>query len=156
MADIRADDKLFGIAAQRTGIGTSELPVLLFRNPNGSGKTVKLKKLIYNNSHTVSSQLRLRVYINPTVSADGTGLSEVALDIGSGNTAGAEAFSSPTISANGTQVLDLIVLGGASAIDEKYDFTEGTQLRANNSILVTAVSDGSNRIANVSLVWEED
>lgn len=156
MADIRADDKLFGAAAQRTGIGTSELNVMLFRNPSGSGKTVKLKRLIYNNSHTVSSNLRIRVYVDPTVSSDGTGVTEVALDIGSGNTPGAEVFSSPTTSANGTQVLDLMTTGGASASDGKFEFSEGSQLRANHSLLITAISDGTGRIANISLVWEED
>lgn len=156
MADIRADDKLFGAAAQRTGIGTSELNVLLFRNPSGSGKTVKLKRLIYNNSHTVSSQLRIRVYVDATVTSAGTGVTEVALDIGSGNTPGAEVFSSPTTSANGTQILDLLTLGGASAQDGKFEFSEGCQLRENHNLLVTAISDGTNRVANISIVWEED
>lgn len=155
MADLRDDDKLFVCVARRTGIGTSELPVCLFRNPSGSTRTVRIKKIVYSNSHTVSSQLRLRIYVDPTVTADGTGISEVALDVGSGNTAQAECFQSPTISTNGSQVADLICPGGATAQDSWIDFPDGFQLRANHAILITGISDGTNRIANITTFWEE-
>lgn len=155
MADTRYDDRLFGAYGQRTAIGTTELNVMLIRNPSGSTRTVNIKKLIYNNSHTVSSQLRIRVYVAPTVTGTGTGVTEVALDVGSGNTASAEIYTSPTTSANGTQILDLMTLGGAAAQDKAIDFPDGFQLRPNSDLLITAVSDGTGRIANVSIVWEE-
>lgn len=155
MADIRADDRLFAAFGQRTAIGTSELNVMLIRNPSGSSRTVTLKKLVYNNSHTVSSYLRVRIYIAPTVTSTGTGVSEVALDVGSGNTASAEIYTSPTTSANGTQILDLLTLGGSSGQDRAIDFPDGFQLRANTNVLITAISDGTGRIANVSVIWEE-
>lgn len=156
MADIRADDKLFGFVGSRGSIGTTELPVILLRNPSGSGKTLKPKLLIINNSATVSSQLRVRVYTAPTVTSTGTGATEIALDVGSGNTAGAEGYTSPTISANGSQILDLMTLGGASAQDTQYAFPDGFQLRSNQDLLITAVSDGTNRTANITVWWEED
>lgn len=156
MADISNDDNLFAAAGERTTIGTTELNVVLFRNPSGSGKNATLKMMTYDNTATVSSLLRFRVYVNATVTVAGTGVSEVSLDVGSGKTAAAECFTSPTTSANGTLIFDLSTPGGVSTQDNKIYFPEGFQLRENNNILITATADGTNRIAHVSLVWEEN
>lgn len=156
MADIYHADRLFTVCGSRTGIGTTELPVMLFRNPSGSGRTVKIKMMTFNNSHTVSSGVRFRVYASPTVTADGTGATEVAMDIGSGNTSAAEAFTSPTISANGNKILDVGCPAFLAGFTVPVVFHAGFQLRANQSILITAVGDGTNRVANVCICYEED
>jgi hypothetical protein len=156
MADIRADDRLYAVCGSRSSIGTTELPVVYFRNPSGSSRTVKIRQIIANNSHTVSSGIRFRVYVNPTVSANGTALTEVALDIGSGNTPSADAFSSPTVSANGSQIADLSAAAFLTSTSVNLVPSDGLQLRANNTILITAVADGSSRVANITIWWEED
>lgn len=156
MADIRADDRLYAVCGSRTAIGTTELPVVYFRNPSGSSRTVKIVKILANNSHTVSSGVRFRVYINPTVSANGTALTEVALDVGSGNSPSADAFSSPTVSANGNQIADITAPAFMIGPSIELVPANGLQLRANNTLLITAVADGSSRIANISVWWEED
>lgn len=148
-------DPLFSVVGQRTAIGTSELNVLLFRNPNASGKVVTLKKMAYNNSATVSGYVRFRLYVSPTVTADGTGATEVSLDIGGSNTPLAVAFTSPTTSAVGSLVFDGLTYGGATAQGAEITFPSGFLIRANNTILVTATADGTNRVANVTLFWEE-
>lgn len=155
MADIRDDDRLFAAVGQRTSIGTTELPVAFLKNPSGSSRTLKLKQMVYNNSHTVSSNLRVRLYVNPTTSANGTSGTIVALDVGSGNSPSAEFYTSPTVSANGSQIYDTMVPGGSSARAGVIDFPAGFQIRANNTLLATAVSDGTGRIANITFVWEE-
>lgn len=156
MADIRDDDRLFAAAVERTTIGTSELNVMLFRNPSGSGRVVKPRIMTYDNTATVSSLLRFRVYVDATVTVDGTGASEIGLDIGGSDTAGAEVFSSPTTSALGTLILDLSTAGGVQTQDNKIEFPRGFQLRENHNLLITAIADGTNRIAHVSMIWEED
>jgi hypothetical protein len=156
MADLRDDDKLFAASGERTTIGTSEVNIALFRNPSGSTTIVKPKLIVYDNTHTVSSFLRIRVYVDATVTSAGTGVSEVALDVGSGNTPQAEFFTAPTTSANGTLILDLSTLGGAQSQDNKIVFPDGFRLRADHNLLFTALSDGTNRIAHISLLWEED
>ena len=156
MADLLEDDRLFATCGERTGIGTSEVNALLFRNPSGSGRIVKPRLMVYNNTATVNSFIRFRVYIDATVTAAGTGLTESALDIGSGNTAGAEVFTSPTTSANGTIFLELSAPGNNASADQKVEFPDGFQLRENHNLLVTAISDGTNRTAHVCFFWEED
>lgn len=156
MADIRADDKLYAVCGSRTAIGTTELPVVLFRNPSGSTRTIKIKRIIGNNSHTVTSGIRFRVYVNPTVSVNGTALTGVALDVGSGNSPSADAFRSPTVSANGSQIADITAPSFLSGTSVDLIAVDGIQLRANNTLLITAVADGTSRVANITIWWEED
>lgn len=156
MADILTDDRLYGTVAVRTGIGTSELNVMLFRNFTGSTRTVTIKQIVVANTHTVTSNIRFRIYVGATVTTTGTALTEGALDVGSGNTPSAEAFSSPTTSATGTLVYDLTATAfGPACI---VDVPDGFRLRvgASTNILVTAVADGTSRVANVSILWEEN
>jgi len=156
VADISNDDKLFAGTTQKTAVGTTELMAVLFRNPSGSSGAVRIKKMVFTNSHTVSSFIRVRVYVSPTVTSAGTGVTEVALDLGSGNTAVAEMFLTPTISANGTQILDMQVPGGAAGVTQTIDFPDGFDVRANNNVLITAIADGTGRILNTSIIWEEN
>lgn len=153
MADLNQEDKVFAASTNKTGIGTTELPVLFIKNPSGSGITANLRGIVVGNTHTVSSWVRFRVYSNPTTSADGTAVTRATMDIGSGKTATCTAFNTPTVSANGSLLLDVMAAYGSGA---SLVFPPGCGIRANNTLLVTAVSDGAGRPASVSLFWDED
>lgn len=143
----------FSACTTKTAIGTTELVALFVKNPSGSGKTLRLRKIVFGNIHTVDgSWVRLRVYSNPTTSADGTSVSINTLAIGSGNTSSATAFVTPTVSVNGSLLQDLVVYSGFS---EVYDCDNRWSLAANNTILYTVVADATSRSSNMSLVWEE-
>lgn len=145
----------FAVVGERTAIGTTELPVLLFRNPTGSTKTVRPKQFMFTNRHTVSSFIIYRIYASPTVTTTGTTLTEVSTNIGAGVTPSADSFSSPTISANGTLIGTVIVGGGVAPHTVILPLTNSFTMAANTAILVTATADGTSRIATVSLFWEE-
>jgi hypothetical protein len=155
MADIRDDDKLYAATHVRTTIGTTELPVFLAKMPNVSGNFARIKQIVLSNNHTVASFIRYRFYVSPTISANGTALTESRLDIGGTAVANLTAFGTPTISANGTQLMEWIVPAGISSSSLIHTFPDGFNLRANQNILITAVADGTTRIAAVSLIWEE-
>ena len=135
-----------------SSIGTTEIPVALFRNPSGSGKTVKLIRLTMSNMHTVTSFIRVRAYASPTVTSDGTALAELCTKFGS--PAGtAEVFSSPTVSANGTRLSQWVVPAFEAALMvplEQYFIMPETA-----TILLTAQADGTNRVLGASLIWAE-
>ncbi len=153
MADLSETDKLFSVSTNKT-VSTTELTFLLFRNPSGSGKTCKIKGFLFANVHTIAdSFVRYRVYNAPTVTSDGTALTENPLDIGSGVVASGTAFLTPSVSANGTLILDFSAQQGRTF---PTWFPDGFQLRANQQILITIVSDGASRVAAGSLIWEED
>lgn len=145
----------FAVSGERSAIGTIELPVLLFTNPSGSVKTVRPKTIIVANRHTVSSLTVFRVYVSPTVTSTGTALTEASTNIGNGVSVAAVTYTSPTISANGTLITTVTCPGGTTALAYTINLLPSFSMAANTAILITAVSDGSNRIAAVSVFWEE-
>ena len=144
--------KVFSANFEVSSIGTTEIPVALFRNPSGSGKTVKLIRLTLSNFHTVSSFIRVRAYVAPTVTSDGTGLTEGCTNIG-GAAASAETFSSPTISANGTRIGQWSVAAFQNALVVPLDFI--FIVPANTTMLITGQADGSSRVLGGSIIWAE-
>lgn len=153
MADIREDNKMFAVTRSTTAIGTTELMVLLLKVPNTSGFFAQLRNIVITNTHTVAnSWVRVRMYIAPTITSDGTALTEVPLDFGGGDTADLTAFGTPTISANGTQFFDMTVIAGQS---QTFYFPPGVNLRANQNVLITAVADSTSRVSQITVQWEE-
>jgi hypothetical protein len=144
--------KVFTTNWEVSAIGTTEIPIALFRNPSGSGKTVKLIRLTMSNLHTVTSFIRMRAYIAPTVTSDGTDLTKACTKIG-GAAPSSVAFSSPSVSANGTRVAQWVVpaFGTPTQIPLEYLFI----LPANTELLLTGQADGTNRICGGSLIWAE-
>lgn len=147
---------VFSAVGERTGVGTSEVPVILLKNPSGSGKVLSIDQILLINRHTVSSLVIFRCYSSPTITANGTAVSIPTLDIGSGNTTVAEAYQSPTISANGTLMMTTTASGGANANPNAMRFEGTLTLQPNTSILITAIADGTSRIPVVTMIWTEE
>lgn len=151
-SELAAQNKVFSTNWEVSAIGTTEIPIVLFRNPSGSGKTVRLIRLTLSNFHTVTSFIRVRAYAAPTVTSDGTGLTEACTHIG--QAAGvAVTFSSPTVSANGTRLAQWEVVAFNQALTIPLDLL--ILLDANTQLLITGQADGTNRILAGSLLWAE-
>ena len=144
--------KMFVTNFEVSAIGTTEIPVALFRNPSGSGKAVKLFRLTMSNLHTVTSFIRVRAYGAPTVTADGTALTESCTFFG-GSAPVVESFSSPTVSANGSRIAQWVVPAFSNALIIPLDYM--FILPANTQILLTAQADGTNRVLGGSIIWAE-
>lgn len=144
--------KMFTTNFEVTGIGTTQIPLVLFRNPSGSGKLVKLYRLTFSNLHTVNSFIRVRTYIAPTVTSDGTSIGRACTLIG-GAAPVSVAFTSPTVSANGSRVAQYVVPAFAAPTQIPIDFI--FILPANTQMLITGEADGTNRILGGSLIWAE-
>lgn len=144
--------KVFSTNWEVSAIGTTEIPIVLFRNPSGSGKTIKLIRLTISNLHTVTSFIRVRAYGAPTVTSDGTGLDENCTKFG-GSAGSAQAFSSPTISANGTRIAQWVIPAFSNALIIPLD--QFFILPENVTVLLTGQADGTNRILGGSLIWAE-
>jgi len=144
--------KVFTTNWEVSSIGTTEVPIALFRNPSGSGKTVKLIRLTLSNLHTVTSFIRVRAYGAPTITSDGTALSENSTKFGA-SAGSAEAFSSPTISANGTRIAQWLVPSFSNALIIPLD--QFFILPETAVILITGQADGTNRVCGGSLIWAE-
>jgi hypothetical protein len=144
--------RMFVTNFEVSSIGTTEIPVALFRNPSGSAKLVKLFRLTMSNLHTVSSFIRVRAYGAPTVTSDGTALTESCTYFG-GSAPVSETFSSPTVSSNGLRLSQWVVPAFSNALIISLDFM--FILPANTQIILTAQADGTNRVLGASIIWAE-
>lgn len=143
----------FSASMTKTAIGTTELNALFLKNPNASGKTLVIRSLTFGNIHTVNgSWVRLRVYSNPTTSANGSAVTAAALAVGSGATAVATPFNTPTSSATGQLLYDATVYSGNSMV---FSSDNNLTIAANNTVMVTVVADAAGRSSNMTLIWNE-
>jgi hypothetical protein len=135
---------------------SGEKMVLYFRNPNASGKIIKLVDATFGLTNTVSSEAIVRIYANPTVTANGTAVTVSPAYIGGSQAASVALLTTaPTVTANGTQYFAAQTSGGANNNGFHYEFDQALILAANNSLLFTGNPDGTNRGLMVTLSWTE-
>lgn len=152
-SELAVQNKTFSMNFEVSGVGTTEIPVALFRNPSGSGKTVRLIRLTISNLHqTANTFIRVRGYVAPTVTSDGTTAGGGCTHIGQAGPS-ALSFFSPTVSANGTRIGQWNVVSSANALVIPLDML--FILDANTQMLMTAQADGTNRIIAGALIWAE-
>lgn len=133
--------------------GTTETPLALFRNPNGSGKIVRFQK-IYFGPTLGNNYCEYKLYINPTITANGTTVTPV----GGRQTGQAAAIAlvthTPTISANGS-LFKSIVASGLSGQTVPLDLDFNLFLDPNNSLLVTRTLSSNATIGGTNFEWAE-
>lgn len=152
-SELAVQNKTFSMNFEVSGVGTSEIPVALFRNPSGSGKTVRLVRLTISNLHqTANTFIRVRAYGAPTVTSDGTTAGGVCTHVGQAGPSSL-SFTSPTVSANGTRIGQWNVVSSANALLIPLDMIY--ILDANTQLLMTAQADGTARIIAGALIWAE-
>lgn len=133
---------------------TSETPLFLMKNPNGSGKkiVIRLFQIFAGLSSTQVSQWR--VYLDPTITANGTSLTPQNMYFQTSPPSPvATAFKSPTISANGTFISLFFQLAGSlNQPEQNFDFV----VDPNHNVLVTVQTSSPNVNHNVHLIWSEE
>lgn len=86
--------------------GTSETPFLLLRNPNASGKTVRINKIAFGLVASVTGDSHIwRIYRDATVTGNGTAKTPTKIKKSQSASAVLLAGTAPTVSANGTNML---------------------------------------------------
>ena len=134
-----------------TTAGTDN-PILLVKNPSGSGKTLKLVTRFYG-CNVNNVLVTYKLYLNPTITSNGTSLTINATKQSSPPSTVATAFYLPTISSNGT-LIDTYVIGqNSTGVQIKDDLIQ--QLDSNNNWLITADPGSNNRAVDISLKWQE-
>jgi|WetSurMetagenome_2_1015567.scaffolds.fasta_scaffold762332_1 hypothetical protein len=135
---------------------SGEKMAMYFRNPSGSGKTIKIVDITLGLTNTVSAAAIARIYANPTVSANGTAQSALPAYIGGSQAAAVGLVTSgPTVSVNGSLYLAEQVVSSSLGFSVTVDFDECLILAANNSLLITGDPDGTNRNMLLTITWIE-
>jgi hypothetical protein len=128
-------------------------PLILIRNPSGSGKVFYLWGI--NCGVSVSNVLgTFRLFINPTVTVNGVSQTPVSLNGGGG--AGASSMlvtTLPTVTANGSQIENGVTGQNSDSIHMGDGFIIAIQ--ANNSILLTGNPGSNARNAELAIKWVE-
>jgi hypothetical protein len=143
----------FKATTNRVSTGsTGETPYLLIDNPGGSGKILRLDKMLFIPTESTGA-VTFRVYRGPTVTVNGTLLTPV----GNRNTGQAAAVSNmylqPTVSANGSLFFHVTL--NAESPPFLYDLEQGTLLEPGFKLLVTADQTVSNSGGGVNLDYSE-
>jgi hypothetical protein len=128
-------------------------PLLLVRNPTGSGKTLYVYKLGFGSTVANVSAV-FKVFSDPTVTANGTSQAATSLNIGGGAPAASVlSTSTPTITANGAEIESYEAGSNNNSGSFVEDFS--IHVAANHALLITGNPGSNNRDAALTIVWVE-
>ncbi len=137
--------------------GGTETPALFLKNPNASGKTLIIKRILISGISTANNEAVVNIYSNPTTSANGTAQSATTMSIGSGATAVATPFSGPTASANGARLISWQVpaAGNNTPAAPALAVDGLIRIAANNTLLITGIPAANNMNVAWTVIWQE-
>jgi hypothetical protein len=127
----------------------TEYDIMLITNPNGSGKAFEID---YGEISAVSvsagSSVKTRLYQNPTITTNGTALTQYNASIGDANTSGINIFTLPTIAARG----GLFQYSSSQLVnpsEKRHNLALGVE--ENNSMLITLEATSNGTSVNISI-----
>lgn len=156
--DIRLEltnlDKIYTISAdQNLPTNGAENVAFLIRNPIANTKKMFISNAIFD-VVTKDRQCTWRVYKNPTVTGTGSATTISSTRIGGSPPATVmEAFTGPTVSANGTRIRNFST--GVNANSTDIDFALGFIVEPGNALLITGIPNGNNVVVGLSMQWAE-
>lgn len=139
----------FDITAASAG---SNNPLLLFRNPSGSGKVVYIYS-IQAGCAVANVSFKFRLFANPTVTSNGTARTPRQRNIGSATVASSLINTLPTVSSSGNELSALVNGQNTNSVV----FAEGfsIEVQPNNAFLITGDPLSNNRAAVITITWVE-
>jgi len=146
-------DENFCISEPITPSAASETDVILVKNPSGSGKKLYLDVFEVLGLAVDFSSI-IRIYSNPTITANGTAITVKNGNVGSGITSVMNAYKFPTISARGSLLYTGSFLKAVTA-SWFIEFAGRLLWNANNNLLITFEHSATNRDAVISAIWRE-
>lgn len=137
-------------------IGVSDLstdnPILLVKNPSVSGKTLVIVIRIYGCSIT-NVACMFRLYVDPTITSNGTALSVNPGLVGNPTASIASAFKLPTTTSFGTLYDSYII--SQNSVGSPIQENQVLQLPPGHNWLITAAPGSNSRLVDISLKWIE-
>jgi len=129
----------------------TEQTFMLIKNPAGSGKTIKIKRFVLS-AMTLNKAVAYFLYLNPTVTADGTNLPAYSTTAGSLVTPVGLLSTQPTTTAFGRRIISSSASNGSTVIlDEQF----AIRIPAGNSLLITLIPQTTNTDTTLAALWAE-
>ena len=145
-------DRAFTVTTGLNSLGNTEHDYLLLKNPSSNDQDILVTHFLVGVDAT-SVRSIWRAYANPTITSDGTGLTETNTRISASPPAAkAEAFMDPTISARGN-ILNMAI---APVNTPSRGVSRFYWIAPGNSLLVTIENAVSNAETFADIYWIED
>lgn len=148
-------NKVYSIAVLvNAASSTAHNPLLLLKNPSGSGKVIYFLRAVGNT--TISNERTLfSVVENPTVTANGTSATPRSRNIGGGAPSSVVlAYTLPTISS--ATLINSYAQAGENTNDQEFVSMQQMSLQPGNSILITGQPKSNSRVQQITIVWAEE
>lgn len=140
----------YSASAGGTLANKNETPIIWWSNPAASGMDIEFWDVDLGTPNNITFIWRL--YLNPTITANGTTYTPVQLNTGSTNTSDANVYTLPTVSAYGTLADIAVVTIGTLRVP--LDF--GISIDEGDSALMTMQASSANNDYFLSIKWAED
>ena len=128
-------------------------PLVLFRNPSGSGKTIYIYKISFA-TDVANVNINAKIWSDPTVTSNGSAITVGSRYIGGGASAAVSLLTSlPTVSSSGTQLEAGVNGQNANSLSMIGEFS--IAIAENHALLFTADPLSNNRNVAVSIIWAE-
>jgi hypothetical protein len=140
----------FIVSTEDTLSGTTETNILYILNL--STNTVNLSNIrLTGTSLDAGVGTTFRVYVDPTVTNNGTSLSITSLDFADGMVSSMKAYLTPTVSSKGTKVNTFSVISSGSYLVDTLNWF----LLHGHSLLITAQVNTASKGIAVNISWSE-
>lgn len=134
--------------------GTAETNFMLLRNASGSGKTVRIHQIHIGVRATVTGDnARIRIYRDPTVTANGSALTVRPILKSAPISAVMTAYTAPTTSALGTLLITRTL---TQAWMDTMNLDETFYIQQNEIILFTIQPANTGKDHNIMIWFEEE
>lgn len=146
-----SQDKVFTVTVSvLAAVGDADNGIVLLKNPNASGKTMRLRR-IYASTDVTNTQVTFKILYAPTITLDGTAVTPRNNLIGSSTASVMAVYSLPTLSVLGTAIFTYAVPqnGSTGEIDVNID------VQANQNIVFAANPASNNRRVHITAIWAE-
>lgn len=141
------------LASYEGSVSTSEVPVLLLRNPSNSTKYVFIDAFILS-AVTGGRIIWCRGYEMPVITANGTTVNTHSVTKqGTEPTASLLLTHTPTVSSNGER--NFVLTSGQFQLSLPVKLDPIVVLYPNTAFLITAISSGNNSAFAIDLRWRE-
>jgi len=140
----------YSAVAGGTLANKNETEIIWWENPVASGMDIELYDIDMGTPNNITFLMRL--YLNPTVTVNGTAYTPVQLNAGSTNTSDANVYTLPTTTDYGTLADIAVVTIGTLRVP--LDF--GIAIDEGDSALITMQASSANNDYFLAIKWAED
>jgi hypothetical protein len=145
--------RIFSVCASvNMATSATDNPLFLIKNPAGSGRILFIYKITAG-LNIANQYANVRLWKSPTITANGTSATIVNNSVGNTETTVAQAYTIPTISANGDLMRNEMSGQNTNSVSLTEDFS--VSVLEGYNVLITGAPKDNNRPLELMIAWAE-